>query len=441
MDDRSTPADTDVPGGYPVTPSMRTIDQTTPFDTRETPGASNGRAPVEDSTNIPTPTQSGTHSQSYFTAAPVLAPSRGNSRPSEDTFINPDPVDRGYGNLASHTKEAPAHHQMTASVSSGGATTDDSISDHSDAQYEPLRTTPTAQDKRPELAQRRSIQTEEDLFKVLSQRRTKSSAGVEPESDEEHDQIERLMSRMFGKARQEHSEEEKTRHSGVIFRDLTVKGVGLGASLQPTVGDIFMNLPRAIGRFFTKGAKAAAGKPPVRELLSHFDGCVRPGEMLLVLGRPGAGCSTFLKTFCNQREGFEAVEGDVTYGGTDAKTMKKNFRGEIIYNPEDDLHYATLTVKRTLTFALQTRTPGKESRLEGESREDYVNEFLRVVTKLFWIEHTLNTKVGNEYVRGVSGGERKRVSIAEGRCRHSSLVITTNSLRSHDYQSICPRVG
>jgi ABC-type multidrug transport system ATPase subunit len=219
---------------------------------------------------------------------------------------------------------------------------------------------------------------------------------------------------MFGKARQEHSEEEKTRHSGVVFHDLTVKGVGLGASLQPTVGDIFLGLPRALRTLFTKGAKAAGGKPPVRELLSHFDGCVRPGEMLLVLGRPGSGCSTFLKTFCNQREGYEAVEGEVTYGGTDSKAMKNDFRGEVIYNPEDDLHYATLTVKNTLKFALQTRTPGKESRLEGESRADYMNEFLRVVTKLFWIEHTLGTKVGDQFVRGVSGGEKKRVSIAEG---------------------------
>lgn len=240
------------------------------------------------------------------------------------------------------------------------------------------------------------------------------------------------MSRMFGKARQEQSEEENTRHSGVIFRNLTVKGAGLGASLQPTVGDVFLGLPRFVKNLFTKGPKAAKGKPPVRELLSNFDGCVRPGEILLVLGRPGSGCSTFLKAFCNQRAGFVDVLGDVTYGGTDAKTMAKDFRGEIIYNPEDDLHYATLSVRRTLTFALRTRTPGKESRLEGESRQDYVNEFLRVAAKLLWIEHTLDTKVGNEYVRGVSGGERKRVSIAEALITRASVQGWDNSSKGLD---------
>ena len=143
--------------------------------------------------------------------------------------------------------------------------------------------------------------------------------------------------------------------------------------------------------------------------------------MLLVLGRPGSGCSTFLKVLGNQRFGYVSVDGDVTYGGTDAKQMAKNFRGEVLYNPEDDLHYATLTVKQTLEFALKTRTPGKESRNEGESRVEYVREFLKVVLKLFWIEHTVNTKVGDEFVRGVSGGEKKRVSIAEAMITKASV--------------------
>lgn len=104
----------------------------------------------------------------------------------------------------------------------------------------------------------------------------------------------------------------------------------------------------------------------------------------------------------------------------------------VLYNPEDDLHYATLKVKETLTFALKTRTPGKDSRKEGESRSDYVREFLRVVSKLFWIEHTMGTKVGNEFVRGVSGGEKKRVSIAEAMITKASVQSWDNSTRGLD---------
>ncbi|KAL6240454.1 ATP-binding cassette transporter snq2 [Rhinocladiella similis] len=340
------------------------------------------------------------------------------SSPGSDSVTN-DP-------LPSRTQ-----HRSVSSSSSSTISAEHSPIDRTESRFEPIKTAPTKESP-PQLTTRKSIQTEDDLFRVLSRRRTSASGKSNAEIQEENDEIERLMSRMFGQARQQNSEEEKTRHSGVVFRNLTVKGVGLGASLQPTVGDIFLGLPRMIKTLFKRGAKAASGKPPVRELLSNFDGCVRPGEMLLVLGRPGSGCSTFLKTFCNQREGYESVEGDVTYGGTDAKRMKKDFRGEVIYNPEDDLHYATLTVKRTLLFALKCRTPGKESRLEGETRADYMAEFLRVVTKLFWIEHTLGTKVGDEFVRGVSGGEKKRVSIAEAMITRASVQGWDNSSRGLD---------
>lgn len=390
MDDRPTPKDTDVPGGFPVTPF-------TPLDA--------------ESPNFPAPKD--------HAGGLSVASTHGSSPISEDTLQSPAKI--GQVQSTFYDKRG----QETPRESSDDVS-EEPEPEH-DAQYEPLNTAP-----RPKLGMQRTgsrFQTEEDLFQALSRRRTGASKA---DADEENHEVERLMSRMFGKARQEQSEEEKTRHSGVVFRNLTVKGTGLGASLQPTVGDIFLGLPRFLASLFTKGPKAATGKPPVRDLLSSFDGCVRPGEILLVLGRPGSGCTTFLKAFCNQRAGFVDVLGDVTYGGTDAKTMAKDFRGEIIYNPEDDLHYATLSVRRTLTFALRTRTPGQESRLEGETRQDYVNEFLRVATKLLWIEHTLDTKVGNENIRGVSGGERKRVSIAEALITRASVQGWDNSSKGLD---------
>lgn len=304
----------------------------------------------------------------------------------------------------------------------------DSSSDSEDE--EPAEVKPTSSATRPSLQSKQSRpMTEDDLFRVLSRRRTsqtnalsrKDTQATASSADDEQDEINKLMSRMFGHTRQEASEEEKTRHLGVIFKNLTVKGQGLGAALQPTAGDFFMNPVRLLKNLFTRGPKAAAGKPPVRTLIDDFSGCIKPGEMLLVLGRPGSGCSTFLKMLGNQRFGYEEITGDVRYGGTDADEMAKKYRSEVLYNPEDDLHYATLKVKDTLKFALKTRTPGKDSRKDGESRADYVSEFLRVVTKLFWIEHTLGTKVGNEFVRGVSGGEKKRVSIAEAMITKASV--------------------
>ncbi|KAL8667719.1 MAG: hypothetical protein Q9202_000574 [Teloschistes flavicans] len=310
---------------------------------------------------------------------------------------------------------------------------------YEDGTFQPIKTAATKDTtkKRPNLQKKGSGKmTEEDLFRVLSRKKTNTSDAHGSQltpvgTQEEQAEIERLMSRMFGQNRRENSEEEKTRHVGLIFKNLTVKGMGLGAALQPTLSDPFLGLPRLLSKIFSKG-KSATGKPPVRTIINDFTGCVRPGEMLLVLGRPGSGCSTFLKVLANQRFGYESIQGDVTYGGTDTKEMAKNYRGEIVYNPEDDLHYATLSVKNTLSFALKTRTPGKASRNEGESRSDYIQEFLRVVTKLFWIEHTLSTKVGDEFIRGVSGGEKKRVSIAEAMITRASTQCWDNSTRGLD---------
>lgn len=155
--------------------------------------------------------------------------------------------------------------------------------------------------------------------------------------DEEGLDIERLLSMIFGANRQANSEEEKTRHVGVVFRDLTVKGLGLGAAIKPTNSDFLLAPLRSLKGLVT----GKTGKAPVRTLLHGFTGCVRPEEMVLVLGRPGSGCSTFLKVIANQRSGFEEVTGEVTYGGASAKEMGKKFRGEILYNPEDGEYIAS----------------------------------------------------------------------------------------------------
>ncbi|KAL9110908.1 MAG: hypothetical protein Q9227_004523 [Pyrenula ochraceoflavens] len=336
---------------------------------------------------------------------------------------------------SSPSEEALEKEIRPASISSYASTEDDEPSSKKESEgFEPIKTqqSKTPSSKRPGLSKTDSRMTENDVFKALSRRRTGGSLASQFTHEEEQAEIERLMSRMFGRGRQEASEEEKTRHVGVVWRNLTVKGMGLGAALQPTNGDFLLALPRFLTSLFKNGSQAARGKPPVRNLLNDFTGCIRPGEMTLVLGQPGSGCSTFLKVLGNQRFGFEGIEGDVTYGGTPAKIMMKDYRGEVLYNPEDDLHYATLSVKNTIEFALRTRTPGKDSRKEGETRAEYVKEFLRVVTKLFWIEHTLGTKVGDEYTRGVSGGEKKRVSIAEAMITRASVQAWDNSTRGLD---------
>lgn len=53
--------------------------------------------------------------------------------------------------------------------------------------------------------------------------------------------------------------------------------------------------------------------------------------MLLVLGKPGSGCTTFLKTLANMRGEYKATTGEITYGGRSAKEMAENNPAEIAF--------------------------------------------------------------------------------------------------------------
>ena len=166
------------------------------------------------------------------------------------------------------------------------------------------------------------------------------------------------------------------------------------------------------------------------DILNDFKGVLKPGEMCLVLGRPGSGCTTFLKVISNQRFGYTNINGKVLYGPFEADFFEKRYRGEAVYCEEDENHHPTLTVGQTLDFALETKVPGK--RPAGLSRQAFKDRVIDMMLKMFNIEHTRNTIVGNPFVRGVSGGERKRVSIAETMITGASLMSWDNSTRGLD---------
>lgn len=80
-------------------------------------------------------------------------------------------------------------------------------------------------------------------------------------------------------------------------------------------------------------------------------------------------------------------------------------------NAQVDRHFPHLTVGQTLEFAASVRMPSH--RLGDMPRDEYAKYLAQVVMAVCGLSHTYNTKVGDDFIRGVSGGERKRVSIAE----------------------------
>ena len=214
------------------------------------------------------------------------------------------------------------------------------------------------------------------------------------------------------------------RTAGVSFRNLNAYGFGSATDFQKSVGNVPLEVVGMARRLLGVGQHRI-------DILQNLDGLVESGEMLVVLGPPGSGCSTFLKTITGETHGFFVDKNSyINYQGIDAKRMANQFRGEAIYTAEVDVHFPMLSVGDTLSFAARARAPRHIP--GGVSRNEYADHLRDVIMAVFGISHTSNTRVGNDYVRGVSGGERKRVSIAEAALSRAPLQAWDNSTRGLD---------
>lgn len=217
---------------------------------------------------------------------------------------------------------------------------------------------------------------------------------------------------------------DSARVMGVAYEKLNVFGYGSDTDFQHTVGNLVFKLPDLARRMFGNCGRKV-------DILHDFEGLIRPGEMLCVLGPPGSGCSTLLKTLAGDTHGLNiGEESQLNYNGILPKTLRSTYRGEAIYTAEVDTHYSMLNVETTLYFAALARTP--YSLPAGITREMYASHMKDVVMALLGIYHIKSTKVGDDFVRGVSGGERKRVTIAEATLSGAPLQCWDNSTRGLD---------
>ncbi|EKD14968.1 uncharacterized protein L3040_003835 [Drepanopeziza brunnea f. sp. 'multigermtubi'] len=206
---------------------------------------------------------------------------------------------------------------------------------------------------------------------------------------------------------------------GITWTDLTVKGISTDAAVHENFVSQF-DIPRKL--------RSLRRHPATRTILDSSHGCVKPGEMLLVLGKPGSGCTTLLSVLANRRRGYESVSGDVFYGSMDHKAAEQ-YAGQIVMNTEHELFFPSLTVGQTMDFATRLKVPFNKPQAE---KENYRKGYRDILLQALGIEHTQNTKIGNEFVRGVSGGERKRVSIAECLATRGSVYCWDQPTRGLD---------
>lgn len=212
---------------------------------------------------------------------------------------------------------------------------------------------------------------------------------------------------------------------GIAYRNLRAYGINVDSEYQPTVSNMILKFALEAYQFFKK---TDPGK--YFDILKSMDAIMKPGELTVVLGRPGSGCSTLLKTISSHTYGFQIGKNSkISYDGLTPKDIENNYRGDVVYSAENDIHFPQLTVGDTLEFAARLRTPQNRGNVD---RETYARHMASVYIATYGLSHTRNSKVGNDFVRGISGGERKRVSIAEVSLSGANIQCWDNSTRGLD---------
>jgi ATP-binding cassette subfamily G (WHITE) protein 2 (PDR) len=218
-----------------------------------------------------------------------------------------------------------------------------SSSDGSTARYLPIgqstqqdRTGPSNPDdefEKPAVLERRSTHAtinaaeRSELQKILSRQRSTLVGVDDPAVDPESSSFD--LTKFLKLIRHQlEAEGIQMKKVGLVYKNLNVFGSGAALQLQQTVLD-FCLAPLRVGELFSFGKKDR------KQILRNFDGVVKSGELLIVLGRPGSGCSTLLKTMCGELHGLDTDEkSTIHYNGIPQKRMMKEFKGEAIYNQE-----------------------------------------------------------------------------------------------------------
>lgn len=125
------------------------------------------------------------------------------------------------------------------------------------------------------------------------------------------------------------------RKAGFSFRNLGVHGFGSPTDYQKDVLNSLLEAGTLVRRLF--GAKLHKV-----QILRDFEGLVKSGEMLVVLGRPGSGCSTFLKTIAGEMGGINISEGS-----------QLNYQGMFLVSAE--LRFCSKKKKNTLILTDATQ--------------------------------------------------------------------------------------
>ncbi|MEE3429017.1 MAG: ATP-binding cassette domain-containing protein [Ruminococcus sp.] len=145
------------------------------------------------------------------------------------------------------------------------------------------------------------------------------------------------------------------------------------------------------------GCKRSENPSGKKKILNNISLTINPGELVAILGGSGSGKTTLM----NCINGFEpATSGRILINGVDLYKNYQSLKSSIGYVPQQDIVYDNLTVRNMLRYACKLRLPNDISKDEIAKRVDDVIEMVDL------------KKQSDTYIKKLSGGQRKRASIA-----------------------------
>lgn len=208
-----------------------------------------------------------------------------------------------------------------------------------------------------------------------------------------------------GDARKEATGDETPVHHQIV----NVTDVGVSGTIPFVLS--FTNLTYSVKirrklNLFNRNAAAdpVTGEPLLsgsKTILDDISGAARDGEIMAVMGASGSGKSTLIDALAN-RIARGSMRGEIKLNGEELNS--KLLKVISAYVMQDDLLFPMLTVTETLMFAAEFRLPKTLSKSKKKHR-------VQALIDQLGLRNAANTVIGDEGHRGVSGGERRRVSI------------------------------
>lgn len=226
---------------------------------------------------------------------------------------------------------------------------------------------------------------------------------------------------------------------GVDLPTIEVRYENLSIQAEAYVGDrglpTLLNSVINIVESFANHLHILPNKKKPLTILHDVSGVIKPKRMTLLLGPPGSGKTTLLLALAGKLDSDIKVSGRVTYNGREMTEFVP--QRTAAYISQYDLHIGEMTVRETLSFSARCQGVGMRydmlmelARREKEANikpDPDVDVFMKAISmegqktnivtdyvlKILGLDICADTMVGDEMTRGISGGQRKRVTTGE----------------------------